>query len=98
MIFKIEIELDVNFDHIIFEVPDDIFEKEKDCLDEYYYIQTIEKCLNNAAVYAVSKDIKDMADDHDGQYKYIKHHNRCEIACAIQIANNAKVTTIKDEK
>jgi len=96
MKFKVEIELDLNFEDIFSKIPEDVYYKERESLSEDYYVQTISRCLSSIEVNSVLKDIKDMADYKDNDlYKYIRHHNHCEIQCAMEIARKAKIKIVK---
>jgi len=95
MRFKVEIELNLDFEKIFSEIPDGLFSNEDSGADEYYYTETISKCLRDTYTNALLKNMSDMVkDEEDGMYKYIKHHNECEIEAASQIANNAKISKI----
>lgn len=36
-------------------------------------------------------------DKEDGMYKYLKHHNECELQASEQIADSCKIIKINDE-
>jgi hypothetical protein len=94
MKFKVEIELDLDFEDIFSKIPEDVYYKKRESLGEDYYVQTISRLLSSIEVNSVIKDIKDMADYKD-LYKYIRHHNHCEIQCAMEIARKAKIKIVK---
>lgn len=93
--YKIEIEIEIDFEKIFSEIPDGLFSSEDSGVDDYYKRGTILKCLRNSYLYSLEKNMKDMVKDkEDGLYKYLKHHNECHLEVSEQLCDNAKITLI----
>lgn len=93
--YKVEITIDVDFDKIFSEVPEELFSKTDRGCDEEYELETIYDALKNSYLYALEKNIDDLASDKEnGLYKYLEHHNNCLIAVSKDIYQNAKITKL----
>lgn len=94
--YKIEIEIEIDFEKIFSEIPEGLFSSEDKGVDEYYKKEAIYDCLKNSYLYSLEKNMDDMVSDKDdGMYKYLKHHNECSLEVSKQLCENAKVTLIK---
>lgn len=91
--YKIEVEIDVDFDKIFSEIPDGLFagdDKERHS-DEHYELGCIENLIAGMYIGALDKKIKHLASD---KAAYHKHHDECNIAVAKQIQENYKITKL----
>lgn len=87
--YKIEIEIDVDFDAIFAEIPEGLFSPENKGSDEGYEIECIHDVLREVLIVQLERKMKYLKDP---DYKYLKHHNECSIAVAKEITENMKIT------
>lgn len=91
MKFKIESEIDVDFDKIFSEIPKGLFSKGKDISTTYYAIQCISHIFNFSYVEALQKQIKHSMSKNAA---YHEHHDKCNIAITKQLYDNLKITKL----
>jgi len=94
--FKIEIELDIDFQKFFDEIEDGIYDKtNKTPVDEYYEKEAVCKILHDTYTNALKKHMNWMAKENKDLYKAAKHHLSIDEEIAKQIANNFKITEYK---
>jgi hypothetical protein len=94
--FKIEIEIEIDFEKIFSEIPQGLFSSESTGPDEYYKKDVIYNCLKNSYLYSLDKNARNLISDvKDGLYKYLKHHNECELEVSKQLGEKTKIYLIK---
>ena len=86
--YKIEIEIDVDFDAIFAEIPEGLFSTEDSGCNEGYEIECIHDVLREVYIAQLERKMKYLKDPN---YKYLKHHNECSIAVAKEITENMKI-------
>jgi hypothetical protein len=93
--YKIKIDLDLDFESIFAEIPEQYDASSLDSLDDYYkeVIYGLLRKIYEDALYTKIDALN--RDKADGMYKYLKPHIECEIMAAKQIAENSKVTKKK---
>lgn len=88
--YKVEIEIDVDFEAIFAKIPEGLFEKSG--VDQYYEIECIGGVLRDAYTKQLMKSISNLTSEHAA---YHKHHDECCCAVGEQIVKNAKITKIE---
>jgi hypothetical protein len=90
--YKVEIEIDVDFDSIFANIPEGLFSSESKGSDEYYEIECIADVLREAYTNQLMKQMKNMTDKKYAAH--LKHHDECAVAVGKQIYENMKITKV----
>ena len=94
--YKIEIEIDVDFDKIFSEIPEGLFSAEGSGSDEHYEKDCIYDILKDAHCVAIERyHVNQLKDKKMAPYH--KHHDACSLEAAKQMWKNVKVTKIENE-
>tara|TARA_B100001175_G_C19491480_1_gene632841 strand:- start:1339 stop:1614 length:276 start_codon:yes stop_codon:yes gene_type:complete len=88
--YKIEVELDIDFQKFFDNIPDGLFEDKESC-DKYYELESIYDVLNKIHTNALMNKIEWMAND---EYKYAEHHILIEEEISKQLSKKCKVTKL----
>jgi hypothetical protein len=90
--YKIEIEIDVNFQKYFDEIPEGLY-KEKEGTNTDYEIQVIDKALRNAVLHSLQIHLNFLKQPES--YPFAKHHLLIEDEVCKQLNQNAKITKIE---
>ena len=90
--FKIEIELDIDFQKFFDDIEDGIYDKtNKTPVHEYYEKEAVCKILHDTHATALMNHMNWMVKENKDLYKAAKHHLLIDEEIAKQIANNFKI-------
>ena len=90
--YKIEIEIDVDFDEIFSRIPGGLFSEEDKGCDEGYEKECIADVIKDAHLAALERSMKNMTSKHAAHHK---HHDECSCAVAKQLFKNCKIKKIE---
>lgn len=90
--YKVEIEIDVDFNSIFAEIPEGLFSSKDRGSDDGYEIECIHDVLRDAYIHQMERKMKNMTSE---LYKYNKHHDECSVAVGKSIVENMKITKIQ---
>ncbi len=90
--WKVEIEIDVDFDAIFAEIPEGLFSSEDRGSDDDYEIQCIHDVLRDTYIHQLDRKINNMKRD---EHEYLKHHDECSLEVAREINEKMKITKIQ---
>lgn len=89
--YKVEIEIDVDFEKIFSEIPEGLFKGDAGT-NEGYELESISKVLNDCYLNALHKKMDAMVKDE--HYKYLEHHLKVDEEIGDCIANKHTITKI----
>lgn len=81
--YKIDIEIDVDFEKIFSEIPEDLFSTEDRGVDEDYERECISTIMKETYLNTLVKRTENLGDE---LYPHMKHHIECELAVSKEIA------------
>ena len=89
--YKIEVEIDVDFEKFFKNIPEDLYEGENTGCDKIYELTSIHNVLQTMYTNILSHGIDQMVRP---EYKYIEHHILIDREIGRQITENCKITEI----
>lgn len=92
--YKIEIEIDVDFDKIFSEIPEGTFST-TDGSDEYYEKECIGDVFKDARIVSLERKAENMFGDKK-MAPFHWHHDECAVQVSKQMFENFKITKVDD--